>query len=172
MPTRIAAGPREVELVEREVRGRHRRVDREAVAAQAGDGGGLRRVADDVEPLLAALRHRRREPERLARLRDLDALDAERLGAAQDRGAVVRIVQVLDRDAQAAEPRGDHLVDALAAPVEQQRAERGAGGLGVANEDVHRPAAYSLPVFPDRSGVGRGTRFCSRAFRECGKRGA
>ena len=115
-----------------------------------------------------------REPERLARLRDVDALDPEGLGAAQDRRAVVRIVQVLDRDTQAAEPRGDHLVDAFAPPVEQQRAERGAGGLGVAFEDVRlhvrRAQLTARRAFTDRLASATTGRFCSRASRECGKR--
>ena len=88
-------------------------------------------MANDVEPLLAPLRHRAREPERLDGLDHVDALDAERLGAAQHRGAVVRIVQVLDHHPQPPEAARRGGVDARAPFVEQEGSERRAGGFRV-----------------------------------------
>ena len=96
---------REVQILDGRRGARHRRVEREAVGAQRRHRLRQRRVADDVQPLLAALRDHAGEPERLDALDHVDALDAERLGAAQHGGAVVRIVQVLDHHAQAAQAR-------------------------------------------------------------------
>ena len=91
---------REVEIVERDGRARDGGVEGEPGGAQAGQRRGQRLVADDVQPLLAPLGDGARVAKRLVDLDHLDALNAERLGAAQHRGAVVRVVQVLDHHPQ------------------------------------------------------------------------
>ena len=97
-------------------------------------------MADDVQPLLAALRHHAGKPERLDALDHVDALDAERLGAAQHGGAVVRIVQVLDhqragRPGAPPRPRRCAPADRRAAAAPASRTRR----AGSANGSPVRP---------------------------------
>ena len=86
-------------------------------------------MARDVEPLVASLGHALGEAKR--RADHVHLCHADRLAAAQRRGAVVRIVQILQDHDEAAEARRGHAIDLVAALVAEVRPEGVDHQLGI-----------------------------------------
>jgi hypothetical protein len=98
--------------------------DPEAARAERLDAAGGVPRAMQIDPAMAAAGDAGRGLEPQVRLDDVELLQAQRLGGADHRGAVERIVDVLDHRHHRAQPSAQDVVDALLAPAGEHRRQR------------------------------------------------